>query len=181
MSATLASIIEKLAQRFDGQTITFAGETSLLLPVEKMADAAKVIHNEFGFDLLSALTAVDYWPEENPRFHLYYRFTSIQNQLCLNVRAPVAAVSPSAPTLENIYRNANWHEREIYDMFGIHFDGHSDLRRILMPHDWEGHPLRKDYPLGYEEPQFSFNFDEIDVRKPHAKNSSAQINLDGGE
>jgi NADH-quinone oxidoreductase subunit C len=54
-------------------------------------------------------------------------------------------------------------------MFGIKFAGHSDLRRILMPQDWEGHPQRKDYPLGYEEPMYSFNFDEIDVRKPHAK------------
>jgi NADH-quinone oxidoreductase subunit C len=172
MSENLATIIEQLAKRFAGQTIEFAGETSLVLPVEKISEAARVIHDEFKFDLLSALTAVDYWPDlqEGFRFHLFYRFTSIANCQCLNVRVPIPEISPSAPTLENIYRNANWHEREVYDMFGIKFEGHSDLRRLLMPHDWEGHPLRKDYPLGYEEPQFSFNFDEIDVRKPHAKN-----------
>jgi NADH-quinone oxidoreductase subunit C len=77
--------------------------------------------------------------------------------------------APSLSTIEGVYPNANWHEREIWDMFGIRFEGHSDLRRILMPEDWEGHPLRKDYPLGYEEVQFTFNYDEIDARKPYAK------------
>ena len=170
MSANLSTIIEILVKRFDGQTTEFAGETSLIVPAEKIAEAARVIHDEFGFNLLSSLTAVDYWPQENPRFHLVYRFTSIPNQMGLNVRAPVSGIEPSAPTIETVYHNANWNEREVYDLFGIKFEGHSDLRRILMPHDWEGHPLRKDYPLGYEEPQFTFNFDEIDVRKPYAKN-----------
>jgi NADH-quinone oxidoreductase subunit C len=170
MNEMLSSTIEKLVKKFNGQTSEFAGETSVILPLEKIGEAAAFIHDDCGFDLLSALTAVDYFPEESPRFHLYYRFTSIANRLSLNVRVPVPALAPQAPSLEKVYHNANWREREVYDMFGITFVGHSDLRRILMPHDWEGHPLRKDYPLGYEEPQFSFNFDEIDVRKPYAKN-----------
>ena len=170
MNENLAPIIEKLVKQFDGQTVEFAGETTVMIAPENIGAAAKMIHDELGFDLLSALTAVDYWPQEAPRFHLIYRFTSIANRQTLGVRVPVPALSPVVPTVENIYHNANWHEREVYDMFGISFAGHSDLRRILMPADWEGHPLRKDYPLGYEEPQFSFNFDEIDVRKPYAKN-----------
>jgi NADH-quinone oxidoreductase subunit C len=170
MGELLSTIIETLVKRFDGQTTEFAGETSLILAEEKISDAARAIHDEFGFDLLSSVTAVDYWPEENPRFHLCYRFTSISNKQGLNVRVPVTGISPKAPTLENIYSNANWHEREIYDLFGIKFEGHSDLRRIMMPADWEGHPLRKDYPLGYEEPQFSFNYDEINIRKPYGQN-----------
>ena len=168
MNESLAAIIEKLVERFNGQKIEFAGETSVVLPVDKIVAAARAIHDEFGFDMLAAITAVDYWPAENPRFHLFYRFNSLPNRMSLNVRVPIPALEPSAPTIEGIYKNANWREREVYDMFGIKFTGHSDLRRILMPQDWEGHPLRKDYPLGYEEPQFSFNFDEIDVRKPHA-------------
>jgi NADH-quinone oxidoreductase subunit C len=173
MNANLSTIIEKLVNRFAGQTIEFAGEPSVILPVEKIAEAARAIHDEFGFDLLSALTAVDYWPAEDPRFHLFYRFTSTPNLLTLNVRVPVPGISPCAPTIETVYKNANWKEREVYDMFGIKFEGHSDLRRILMPHDWQGHPLRKDYPLGYEEPQYSFNFDEIRVRKPAATRQGA--------
>ena len=70
-------------------------------------------------------------------------------------------------TIEKIYPTANWFERELWDMFGIDIEDHSDLRRLLMPHDWEGHPLRKDYPLGYEEPQFTFNYNDIARRKPH--------------
>jgi NADH-quinone oxidoreductase subunit C len=170
MSENQATIVEKLVEKFAGQTMEFAGETSVILAATKIVEAAKMLHDEFGFDLLSAVTAVDYWPDENPRFHVFYRFTATLKRLTVNVRVPVPAISPSVPTLELIYHNANWREREVYDMFGIKFSGHSDLRRILMPHDWEGHPLRKDYPLGYEEPQFSFNFDEIDIRKPYAKN-----------
>jgi NADH-quinone oxidoreductase subunit C len=68
-----------------------------------------------------------------------------------------------------VYQVANWRERELLDMFGIEIEGHPDPRRILMPEDTTGHPLRKDFPLGYEEPQFTFNIDEIDLHKPYAK------------
>jgi NADH-quinone oxidoreductase subunit C len=168
MSESLVVIIEKLVERFGGEKIEFAGEASVIVSADKIVEAAKAIHDEFGFDMLSTVTAVDYWPEETPRFHLFYRFNSLPNRICLNVRVPIPGVDPSAPTIEGVYKSANWNEREIYDMFGIKFTGHSDLRRLLMPEDWQGHPLRKDYPLGYEEPQYSFNFDEIDARKPHA-------------
>ncbi len=146
----------------------FQGETNLVVSPDKVLTACQLLREQHGFDLLIALTAVDYWPSE-PRFALVYKLYSTVSNISIGLRLPVHGQSAEVPTLENLFPNANWHEREIYDMFGVRFAGHSDLRRILMPHDWEGHPLRKDYPLGYEEVQYTFNFDEIDRRKPYAK------------
>ena len=142
-------------------------EHGLLLSPERVLTACQLLRERHSFDLLIALTAVDYWPSE-PRFALVYKLYSTKGNAFFGLRLPVAGTAAEVPTLENIFPNANWHEREIYDMFGVRFTGHSDLRRILMPHDWQGHPLRKDHPLGYEEVQFTFNFDEIDRRKPYA-------------
>ena len=85
------------------------------------------------------------------------------------VKVPLKGDAPEVPSISDLWPNADWYEREVFDMFGIRFSGHPDLRRILMPYDWEGHPLRKDYPLGYEEVQFTFNVDEIQMRKFHPK------------
>jgi len=168
MEKTLEPIVEKFKQEFGAIVSETRGDVSLALPAEKIVEACRQAQG-LGFELLSAMTAVDYWPQEAPRFHLVYELTSLSGHLTLELRVPVPGVNPSLPTVSGVYRNANWREREIWDMFGIKFRGHPDLRRILMPADWEGHPLRKDYPLGYEEPQFSFNYKEIDLRKPYAK------------
>jgi NADH-quinone oxidoreductase subunit C len=122
---------------------------------------------DLAFTRLAALTAVDHWPAE-PRFEMVYQLYSFPHQAFLGIRAFVPGETAALDSLEPVYRNAVWHEREVLDMFGIRFQGLSDPRRILMPHDWIGHPLRKDYPLGYEEVQFSFNAREIDRRKPYA-------------
>jgi len=122
---------------------------------------------DLAFTRLAALTAVDHWPAE-PRFEMVYQLYSFPHQAFLGIRAFVAGETAALDSLEPVYPNAVWHEREVLDMFGIRFHGLSDPRRILMPTDWVGHPLRKDYPLGYEEVQFSFNAREIDRRKPYA-------------
>ena len=148
----------------------FRDQTTILLDRDSIVSACRFLrdHPDLDFNLLAALTAVDYWPEE-PRFVVVYQLYSMSQKIFLGLRVPLPGGIAELPTVESVYPNANWHEREVFDLFGITFTGHSDMRRILLPHDWEGHPLRKDYPLGYEEIQFSFNFDEIDRRKPYAK------------
>jgi NADH-quinone oxidoreductase subunit C len=146
---------------------------ALEVPPGQVIPVCQALRDEYEFNFLCELTAVDYWPEEQPRFNVIYGFYSHVHNVRLILRVPLDGNYPSLPTLEGLFKGANWHERELWDMFGIHFDGNSDLRRILMPHDWEGHPLRKDYPLGYEEPQFTFNYDEIDKRKHHARYEEA--------
>jgi NADH-quinone oxidoreductase subunit C len=150
--------------------VTFRDQTTVVLARAVIIQACEWLRDapELQFNFLAALTAVDYWPEE-PRFKIVYQLYSLPNKVFLGLNVPISGEDATIGTLETVFPNANWHEREIFDMFGVKFEGHSDLRRIIMPHDWQGHPLRKDYPLGYEEVQFTFNFDEIDKRKPYAK------------
>jgi NADH-quinone oxidoreductase subunit C len=168
MDNKLQPIIEELEKEFGMSATEYRGDISLVIPREKIVAACQKIR-DLGFELLSTLSAVDYWPQQEPRFHVLYEFSSVSRNLRFEVRVPVPGINPTIPTVSHVYSNANWRERELWDMFGIKAEGHPDLRRILMPADWEGHPLRKDYPLGYEEPQFTFNYEEIDLRKPYAK------------
>lgn len=161
--------VTALKDRFSAEISEFRGEVSVQVSPEHIQDCCQALRDEFDFEMLSDLTAVDYWPQQSPRFHVVYQLYSVEEKIRICLRVPLDGNNPSIPTIEQVYPNANWHEREVWDMFGIRFEGHSDLRRILMPYDWEGHPLRKDYPLGYEEVQFTFNYDEIDQRKPYAK------------
>ena len=168
MNEQIETIVDAIGQRFDSSVYEYQGEVSLILAAEHIVDVCQALRDEFDFELLNEQTAVDYWPESSPRFHVIYRLRSLKNNLILGLRVPLNGNAPKMPSIISVYANANWFEREIWDMFGIRFDGHPDLRRIVMPYDWEGYPLRKDYPLGYEEVQFTFNFDEIDLRKPYA-------------
>jgi len=169
MNEKLQNAIESIQEKFGSELTEFRGEHTLMVEVNDIASACLVLRDEFDFQLLGNLTASDYWPEETPRFHLSYQLHNIKKRISLRLRVPVPGSDPNVPTIEGVYPNANWRERELFDMFGIKFEGHPDMRRILMPNDWVGHPLRKDYPLGYEEPQFTFNFEEIEAKKHYAK------------
>lgn len=169
MNEEIQAIKEAVQERFAAGLYEFRGDTNLVVTPEQIVEVCEVLRHEQDFELLAEETAVDYWPEQAPRFHVVYRLRSLKRNLILGLIVPLDGNAPSIPSITGVYVNANWFEREIFDMFGIHFQNHPDLRRIMMPADWSGHPLRKDYPMGYEEVQFSFNFDEIDLRKPYAQ------------
>jgi NADH-quinone oxidoreductase subunit C len=101
---------------------------------------------ELRFAFLAELTAVDFWPRE-PRFELIYILVSLEHRLRLRLKARLTGDDARVSTVSGVWPAANWLEREVWDLFGIVFDGHPDPRRLLMPEDWEGFPLRKDYPV----------------------------------
>jgi NADH-quinone oxidoreductase subunit C len=169
MDQQFLPIVQTCSEKFAAKASEFRGEVTLLIPADKIIDTCRLLRDEFAFDMLSVETAVDYFPQTEPRFHVVYILYSTVTHTYLNLRAPVSGSKPEIDTVETIYPGANWREREIWDLFGIHFNGHSDLRRIMMPPNWEGHPLRKDYPLGYEEVEFTFDLKEIELQKPHGK------------
>jgi NADH-quinone oxidoreductase subunit C len=169
MDKKLEPIVKAVLEKFGAAVEEFRGEAHIFLKPEQIVDALTFLRDEQKFEMLSALTASDYYPQAAPRFHVIYQLSSLAKNLCLQLRVPVAGDNPRLPTAAFVYGAANWRERELLDMFGIEFDGHPDPRRILTPEDSEGHPLRKDFPLGYEEPQFTFNFEEIGSLKPFAK------------
>jgi NADH-quinone oxidoreductase subunit C len=133
------------------EVIEFRGETTVVVPREHLKRAAEYLRTEpsLGFSFLSDITTLDRFPME-PRFEVNYHLLSIDRRDRLRLKVRIAGNDPMVPSVTSVWPTANWHERENYDLFGIRFDGHPDLRRILMPDDWEGHPLRKDYPVeGY--------------------------------
>src|SRR5689334_15121795 len=170
MDKKLETIVQALQENFGVTFEEFRGEVHAFVKVENIVQALTLLRDKYDFELLSALTAVDYWPQVSPRFHVIYQLSSLARNLTLQLRVPLEDGEPHIPTATGLYEVANWRERELRDMFGIIPDGHPDLRILLLPEGWEDkHPLRRDFPLGYEEVQFTFNFDEIDLGKPYAK------------
>ena len=101
---------------------------------------------EFAFTFLAELTAVDYWPQE-PRYEVVYLLVSMANRMRLRLKVRMSGDDPHITTVSDVWPAANWLEREVWDLFGIAFEGHPDPRRLLMPEDWQGFPLRKDHPV----------------------------------
>jgi NADH-quinone oxidoreductase subunit C len=128
------------------ETIEFRGETTFVILLGDLRDVAKFCRDELSFDYLLDISSVDHFGEE-PRFEIVYELYSMSQGVHLRLKARVSEDVGEVPSVADIWPTANWHEREVYDMMGIRFAGHPDLRRILM---WEGYPyfpLRKEFPL----------------------------------
>lgn len=121
------------------------GETVREIPADEVLAACRGL-KEQGFERLSSVTAVDRHPAE-PRFEVVYHLHSIARNERLRLRCRLSSAETEIDSVTPVWRTANWYEREVFDLFGISFRGHPDLRRIMMPDDWEGHPLRRDYPV----------------------------------
>ena len=129
------------------QVIEYRGETTLVIPHKLLLATARQCKEdpELNFNQLSDATCVDRFPNE-PRFELNYQLLSIPRLARIRLRTSVSGQQPVVDSLEPVWPGANWMEREIFDLFGIRFDGHTDLRRILLPDEFEGAPLRRDFP-----------------------------------
>lgn len=154
------SAIEKLKSNFPNSIIEVgnsSGQEYLLIKSEDLQRVSLFLRDELGFEFLMDLTCVDYkgYPNrgEKHRFEMVYQFYSLKNKERLRLKVPVEESSPSVTSLTSLWLSADWYEREVYDMYGIHFHGHPDLRRILMYEEFQGHPLRKDYPLKGRQPR----------------------------
>lgn len=130
------------------EVLEFRGETTIVVPREFLRGAAERCREDaaLDFNLLTDATCVDRFPHE-PRFELNYHLVSIARRDKVRLKVRLSGDDPVVDTLVTVWPGANWLEREIFDLFGIRFSGHPDLRRILLPEDWEGHPLRRDYSV----------------------------------
>lgn len=147
-------VVQKLKD-WDAQAVTevvvFRGETTVVVPREHLRRVTEFLVGDVAlrFTFLSDITTVDRFPIE-PRFEVNYHLLSLDRRERLRLKVKLAGTDAVVPSVTMVWPTANWHERENYDLFGIRFEGHPNLTRILMPDDWEGHPLRKDYPVeGY--------------------------------
>jgi len=178
--ATQSPIIELLSQKFPGAVSRIEEETNW--PCVKVAlgsflEVAEFLRKEpsLEFDYLTCISGVDY-PQRSPRFDIVYHFVSIKHKHILEVKVGVAETDV-VPSVTHVWRSADWNEREIFDLFGISFGGHPNLRRILMPEEWKGYPFRKDYVLadedkfpgdeGYEEGKGGWIQPETEAEQKH--------------
>jgi NADH-quinone oxidoreductase subunit C len=153
------------------------GQLVLRVEAARLLKAAKLLHDDpqLRYDHLADVTAVDYLeynpaggpPGEgrSPRFDVVYHLYSIGRNQRVRLKVGVDEADTTVPSLTSLWAAANWGERETYDMYGIEFSGHPNMTRILMPDDWQGHPLRKDYPLIEEEIEFTSTLDRLNERR----------------
>jgi NADH-quinone oxidoreductase subunit C len=151
--------IDRLKQRFEGaltEAVTTLGQQIIRVKKDSLLELCRFLHDdeELPFDMCSDLTAV-HWPERaGQEFDVVLMLYSVPKNRMLRVKTSIAD-QETCPSVTSIWAGADWLEREVYDMFGVTFEGHPDLRRILLPPDWPGHPLRKEYPVEYRDNEWT--------------------------
>ncbi|WP_373313365.1 NADH-quinone oxidoreductase subunit C [Catellatospora citrea] len=148
-------VVDALEEAYPGfsdaieRVVIDRGELTLHIVPAKIAEVCQILRDDLSlrYELCSSVSGVDYIAEER-RLHVVYHLTSMTYRRRIRLECAVTAADPHLPSVTTVYPTADWQEREAYDMFGVIFDGHPNLTRILMPDDWDGHPQRKDYPLG---------------------------------
>ncbi len=158
-------IIESLQRKFSASILDVSaqfGDDTLLIDKAALLDLVQFLKAKpYEFSMLLDLTCVDY-PDKDDRFEMVYHFLSLSQNLRIRVKAGVSETDLTIDSLAGIWKNANWLEREIFDMFGISFNNHPDMRRLFMYAGFEGHPLRKDYPLRKQQPCIPLRNSDVD-------------------
>jgi NADH-quinone oxidoreductase subunit C len=163
-------ISEKIKEKFPEEVLDvreFRGQVSVTLKKDRILDIFRYLHDDpdLFLDYLVDVCGADYLGKKEKRFEVVYHLYSIKHRHAVRIKAEVDGDEPSIDSVMPIWVGANWHEREAYDLYGIIFKGHPDLRRILLPEDWEGYPLRKDYPLNGPEKEWPGFLEVLDKAK----------------
>ena len=169
---TIETTLTKLRERFPNAIAAIKesrGDTTVTIARESLLDAALFLRDDpaLRYELLTDITALDWLPNQ-PRFDVLYSFRSLEHKTRVCLRVQLNEWDANVPSLTPVFPGANFYERECYDLFGITFTGHPFLRRLILPDYYQGHPLRKDYPLGYEPVEFTHTYAEIQPEKPSA-------------
>lgn len=152
----MSEIVATLRERFPEAVIdshAHCGDETVVVQAEGLREVATFLHDDpdHGFEILMDVTAVDYL-RRKPRFEVVYHFLSHRRRERLRLKVPVDGTEPVVASVQDLWPSANWYERETWDMYGVRFDGHPDLRRILMYDEFTGFPLRKDYRVDKRQP-----------------------------
>ncbi len=163
-------IANKIKEKFPEEVLDvreFRGQASVTLKKGRIIEICRYLHDDpnLDFDYPVDLCGVDYLGKKENRFEVVYHLYSMRRRHMIRIKAEVSEKDPVIDSVMPVWVGVNWHERECYDMYGIKFKGHPDLRRILLPEDWEGYPLRKDYPVKGPEKEWHGYLEMIDKYK----------------
>ena len=143
--ALILSLTERFGDAIESASVQLE-QTIVYVQAARIAEVCQFLRDDHRYNRISTVTAVDWYPQE-PRFEVVYLLHSIPDNARLRLKCRLSGTAAELPSVTGVWPGANWYEREVFDLFGVTFTGHPDLRRIMMPDDWQGHPLRKDFPV----------------------------------